>query len=488
MDHAINAPSGRLPEDTLPLNLGLVAGFVLPMVAAAVFPTYSIAVGNPSLESARQLGYPWTLAELCLVLFAIRRGYSIRSAWTRLSTPVQLAAALFLATFWLSSAFLSLHPGFSLQLTVGWSIHLLFLSALTHLFAARETVRLHDLWYGFALGMPALAVAIAVHFLWLPPGLSGLEHQIDWGTAIPGFISVRLFGAWAGAVLTFLIGVAWLDGSGKMPDRYLHWAISLAFGMMFWSGTRAAVVGSLLMLPIARCIGGRPRRRGLAWALMPRLAVAAILAILLQPYHDPAFSFLTDWLDPNLRTTPDTLTSGRLTLWRNALGVARHHLLLGTGAGSSWWLVALDGQRHVQPHNMIVQFLLNWGLVPTIPALLLIARALWVAHRAGWVDKNLLPFILVIDLLLFMALFDGMFHFSQFLMILSGCLAVCLARARHGECGRATDLPIPDGQTDNSDRAHTENHGPPIGAVRPRREPAVTIAPDRDLPARRRIV
>ncbi len=431
MTSASIAPLSRLAlpatdRDALPAWLGLVGGFALPMIAAALYATYDISMRSTWLEQTRQLGYVWLLGELALIVHAMRNGFTVRAAWTALPRWARVALALFLSTFWISSAVVSRHPDFSMGLTIGWALQLLFAAALAHLVAAVPVARLAEIWRGFALGLAALAVAIAVHFLWLPVSLRGWEHEIDWGNAIPGFISVRLFGSWCGAVLALLTGFAWRAEGDARHRRLLHLAIALAFGMMFWSGTRAALLGWLCSLPVAWMMAGRPRSRDVLTMLPAYLLVAVVLAIVLQPYGHPAFTFL-DALNPDQTRSADAFSSLRLTFWRHSLAVARDYPLLGTGAGSSWWLVPLGSGRHVQPHNAVVQFLLNWGVIPTLPALTLLIGGTWAAHRRARADRALLPFVLMLDCLLVMSLLDGMLHFAQFVMLIVGCLAICLA-------------------------------------------------------------
>ncbi|WP_028964942.1 O-antigen ligase family protein [Sphingomonas phyllosphaerae] len=412
--------------DALPRWLGLVGGFVLPMAAAMLYATYDIAMRSPTLEQMRQLGHLWLLGELALILHAVQCGFTMRAAWTALPRWARIALTLFLSTFWISSAFVSEHPDFSLGLTIGWAMQLLFAAALAYLAGMVPPARLAGVWHGFALGLAALAVAIAVHFTWLPAALRGWEHDINWGNAIPGFISVRLFGAWCGAVLALLTGVAWLSGGDARRRRALYLAMTLAFGMMFWSGTRAALLGWLCVLPVAGAMAGRPRSRAMLTTLPLYLLAGAALAILLQPYGHPAFT-LFDAFNPEMNRSADSFSSGRLSLWLAALDTARHHPLLGTGAGSCWWAIHAVGQHHVQPHNAVVQFLLNWGIIPTLPALALLVGGTWNAHRRARAERALLPFVLMLDCLLVMSLLDGMLHFAQFVMLIVACLAISLA-------------------------------------------------------------
>lgn len=410
------------------LMLGLVGGLALPLIAAILYLTYDIAVQPLGLEGTRQVGFVFLAGEVGLILLRVRRGLRYREQWRMLPRWARCCLALFAATFWISSAYVSPFRAFSLLLCVGWVFHLLFAGAVFDLATQVVPARRPDVWPGFVAGMAAVTVVTAVHFTVLPPDVAAHVHQIDWGSAIPGFISVRLFGAWTAAILTMLTGVAWTQ-SGEMPNRRLLFgAIALVFGLMFWSATRAAVVGWIGVLPLACIVAGPPRARDMITVLPLYLVVAAVIATLLRPYGHPAFTFF-DLLDPQLNASADAISSLRLTFWTKSLAIVRDYPLFGTGAGSSWWLITLGTARHVQPHNVLVQFLLNWGLVPTIPALALLGGAVLRAHARVRREHTLLPLLMMLDCLLVIGLFDGMFHFAQFIMLIVGTLALCLAPA-----------------------------------------------------------
>lgn len=410
----------------LPVVLGLGAGLVLPVIAAASFSTYTIAVTPLWLEFARQIGWLWFAGEAVLIAVASRRGFDVRTSWRRLPRWAQGALLLFVSTFWISSLTVSQHPAFSMILSLGWVMHLLFAAALFDLARCVQPSRLMEAWHGLVAGLAMMAVLIAIHFLWLPATLRGHERQVDWALAIPGFISVRLFGAWAGAILAFLIGVAWRWNARAERQHLIYGGTALAFAMMIWTTTRAAVLAGVCVLPVAWLIAGPPRSRGFVTVLPLYLIVAGLSVLPLQPYGDPAFTFF----EASNLGSADQIVSGRLTIWALALKAAAIHPWLGTGAGSSWWLVTIGGTytRHVQPHNALVQFLLNWGLLPTAAAVALLSRGTWQAHVAAHRHKPMLPFVLMLDSLLIMSMFDGMLHFAQFVMLIVGCLALCLAK------------------------------------------------------------
>lgn len=418
--------SMRLGRVDLPMALGLVGGLLLPLVSALLFPTYVQMIEPDWIENARHQGLVYLAGEVALVMVARHRGYDPAALFRTLPGWSRAALTLFLSTYWISSAFVSLLPSCSIMLSLGWAVHLLFAGAVFHLARDVAPERMERLWIGFAVGLGVLAIVTLAHFTLLPLGVRGHEREIDWGAAVPGFLSVRHFGSWTGAVLAGLTGLAWTQRDGR--GRHLvHAGVALAFGLTFWTATRAAVLGWAVVLPVAWIVADRPRRRGF-WTELPLWCLGAVaIASLLQPYGHPAYAF---WRAGGV-AAPDAYSSGRLTLWLNTLEVWRHHLLFGTGAGSTWWLVNLHGATFVQPHNAVVQFLMNWGLVATIPALALLGGATWHAHRAARRHRDLLPPLLMLDCLLAMSLLEGMLHFPQFVMLILGCLAICFAQTTH---------------------------------------------------------
>ncbi len=409
--------------------IGLVAGFVLPVIAALFYRTYHVTVASQGLEITRQLGLVYLAGEMLVLFHARHYGLDLTRIVRAMPIWAQLALTLFLSTFWISSVFVSPMVPFSLGLSLGWIVHLLFAASLYHLAISTTDIDPRAIATGFVAGLAALAVFIALHFAAVPDALFGQSVgsfsdpvNIDLGSAIPGFISSRLFGSWCGAVLALLTGIAWRCDGTRGRHR-LYMMLALAFCLTVWTATRAALLGWAVCLPIAWLLAGPPVSRTVYARLPIYLLAATVLALMLPPYGHGQFTFFR-WDSVG---SADAMASGRLTLWTNALHVAADYPLLGSGAGSNWWIVPSNGFHHVQPHNALVQFILNWGLIPTIPALVLIVGATWQVHRNARTCTTLVPLILMLDCLLVMSMLDGMLHFSQFIMLIFGCLALGLA-------------------------------------------------------------
>lgn len=423
---------GRTTTTDFNRMIGLIAGFGLPVIAALLYRTYHVAVASQGLETTRQLGFVYLAGEMLVLFHARHCGLDLTRIVRAMPIWAQLALTLFLATFWISSVFVSHMVPFSLGLSLGWVVHLLFAASLYHLATSATDIDPRAIANGFVAGLAALAVFIALHFAAAPDALFGRSVgfftdpvKIDLGSAIPGFISSRLFGSWCGAVLALLTGIAWRCDDTRGWHR-LYMMLALAFCLTVWTATRAALLGWGVCLPIAWLLAGPPASRTVYTRLPIYLLAATVLALMLPPYGDGQFTFFRG----DSMGSADAMATGRLTLWTNALHVAANYPLLGSGAGSSWWMVPLNGFYHVQPHNALVQFVLNWGLIPTIPALVLIVGATWKAHSNAKIRPALLPLILMLDCLLAMSMLDGMMHFAQFIMLIFGCLAISLAHPR----------------------------------------------------------
>ena len=391
-----------------------------------LFSTYTVSLSSPDWETARQLGLPFVIAELAIILFAAKRGFSSYDVWRKFPKNVRYLLIVFLWTFWISSVFVSTVKVVAIAHNLILLVHLIFAAAISHCVgpATAQSVRQMGKW--MASGLAVFCIMTAFAFIFHPPLSSMPNSEIVWQFAIPGFISVRLFGAFCGAVFCFLLGVLLIDEErGEVSIWHYLW-ITLSAGMMIWSGTRAAVVGSCVALCLVVLMFRlRPDKKAVI-AMMGSISFAALLAILLVPYGDTNFMLLV--LDDH--KSVDAVTGGRLNYWTAIWSAYQTVPLLGAGPFATFWILPPGQFTHVQPHNILLQFLISWGILATIPALLLLGIATWRVHRIVHDNRTVLPFLLMLDCLLVMSLFDGMTHFAQHLMLIMICYGVILGNAK----------------------------------------------------------
>ena len=104
--------------------------------------------------------------------------------------------------------------------------------------------------------------------------------------------------------------------------------------------------------------------------------------------------------------------------------------LLGAGSAASSWALPSTSQQHVQPHNVVLQFLLSWGIFGTAAALFLIARATHKAYIIARSAPLAIPFMAMVCCLLVNALFDGAFYFARHVMLMMIGFGVIFAIGR----------------------------------------------------------
>jgi exopolysaccharide production protein ExoQ len=396
----------------------LVSGLLI--FCGFVFSTYTISMPNTGMEQLRQLGLPFVLGELAFIFFAIRKGFQLESIWESCPSYVKWLVVLFLGTFGIGSAFFSQVALLSVIQNIFFLIHIVFACSIAQMIGRFGEDELTDMAKNVGIGLAIFCGMIAYAFIFHPPFSSMPDNKIIWQFAIPGFISVRLFGAFCGAIFCYFLGVLLLaDEKQKIGGWHYAW-ITLAAGMSIWSGTRAAVVGSLVALMLVAIALRVVPKMTTALSIMGCLVVATVAAIALIPYGDPTFMLFAT----GDASSADNLSGGRFGYWMMIWEAYQQVPWFGAGPFASHFMLPAGEVRHVQPHNIVLQFLTSWGIFATIFALALLAIATWKAHKIGQHDRQVMPFLLMLDCLLVMSLFDGMTHFAQHLMLIMICFGV----------------------------------------------------------------
>lgn len=412
------AQAGRLP----PAGLLALALMVPMIVSGVIFRTYDITMATLPMEMFRQFNFPFVLAEMVVIVAAAPGGFRVRDAVVRLDRPARWALAIFLVTFWIGGVFISRVPAFATPFNVIYLIHAIFLAAVLDLsrrWSADDTATFTRLAFVALLGF---AVMIAISFLMPPPGRA--VDTIRWQFAIPGFISLRLFGALVAPFAVLMLYLAVARGTERAYRGWIYAACALTVGMIVWSGTRAAVLGVAVSGVIALFWYRPPWTARTLTATTGAIAAGTVLALMLLPYGDPDFHlFLTSDFLGGTRT----MASGRVELWLASLEAYRTVIPFGAGPGASAWIIPPELGTQIQPHNLLVSFLLNWGIFATAAALYLLVRVVVAAHRHARRAAGAVPFVLAADCLLVIGFFDGTFHFAQHLMVWMAMTGVSLA-------------------------------------------------------------
>lgn len=401
----------------------IALALMVPMfVSGLVFNTYEVALASLPLEILRQLNAPYLLAELVFIGLAAARGFKPSMAWRHLDRPTRLAAAIFLTVFWIGGVAVSEVAPFATLFNISYLLHVVFGCAVAHLAGKADTGGVSGFGKLTGLLLLFLAIAIAIQFARPPAGRT--VESIQWQFALPGFISVRLFGAVMAPCLVFFAWLAVERGNEPQFRRWVLPACTLASGMLCWSGTRAGLLGCAATGLVALGYFRLRMRRGMVLPVACAVIAGGLAGMALAPYGDPAFLLYS----PSDLLSADAATGGRLSFWVATWDAYLSVKWFGAGPGATAWILPATQWPHIQPHNIILEFLLNWGLIGAAAAVYLLARLIAALHRRAARDRALVPFVLLADCLLVIAVFDGTFHFAQHLMLGAAAAGIVLAR------------------------------------------------------------
>jgi O-antigen ligase len=325
---------------------------------------------------------------------------ALAAAWQRL--PLRSWLALWIAGALVLSLALSPHPAPATTMAANWLL-LGTVGLLVNGLVARDPADGRRLLGALAGG--ALVGCVVVMGGW---SLAG-------GGLLPLYAHHRIFGlhliggAVASAALLATVSparrgrVAWLAVGGVV------WA-----GLL-WSGGRAPVLAVLAALGGWIAVASSALRRQLLLAVALLLPLGLVLSALLWT-DQPELGWWHAWNRGGAATAPGEtavarFTSTRSEFWSAALGHAREHPWIGRGPDSYRYLTPkLDGQ---QPHNFLVQLLLDLGIAGALPVLLALGGLAWRGSRQALGargENGGAPWLAVAAASTLAGLLDGVFY------------------------------------------------------------------------------
>ena len=335
---------------------------------------------------------------------------------------------------WLSVVLADNRPGHKLLATLQYSGYLL-IAAYTFMLARFLLLQRLSLLQLFLLMAGGTVVLMLL--------LLGFYHLADapnaqlWGLDPPVGIHARIMGMLA-SVSVLACTVALLFGRQSLARCLLPLAgVFLCCGFLVWTGSRMSMLVTLLTLLLLAGLAAWQGR--LNWRrLLPVLLVMALSVPVAERFAVLGWTGLqravsvsalpaADQAAP-LFETANTLSSGRMAIWRASLqGVSRAPWF---GLGPHGYLFMPERpDRYYQSHNMLLQFLLEWGLVGAgllLAVLLLLAwqglKKLPQAVREG--DQDYLVAAAVVFSLTLNGMTDGTYFMMVPLFMLATAFAV----------------------------------------------------------------
>lgn len=367
----------------------------------------------------RFFSLPTLIIESIVIGIALAKGVRPLGIVRSLPLSAQAALAIIVAIDLGTAMFVALDPGSAILRANTTLIHICFGLSAAGLVGQASAQFDRDIWrlivgglllYAMLLVIFVALIADPVHFDWDHLGLavSNIRHL--------GFF--LLVGASASLALALLT---------EHSLAYWGWVLAATIftGLMFWSGSRNPV----LALSMAGVIGAttvpamRTWKAAMGWAVS-MIGGAAISLVHVPPH--PAFGLYRMFFSVSLEDA-DAVSSGRLEIWTGALQAFTERPIFGFGEAQFIKVVPEALSIYHHPHNLVLQFLVQWGAVGALCAMALLIWAWWrIAHLARVSADKMLPAFLVLTALGAASFFDGIFFFVYPGMVVTLTIALAL--------------------------------------------------------------
>ena len=294
--------------------LGILIGIVMPVVSMLFCFNFSHKIATEWVRWPRLIEVPFVMSEMIVILYALSTGLTPSAFWKPLPRDVKVALAVLIMGLFTSSIFISAFPVQSLTVSMFTIVHLLFALSVFHLAAAANSSDRAAFLNALGAGLVSLAVLTAWKFNFPPPLWQVPGGMIEWDAALPGFISVRHFGSWTGAIAAgFMAALLYKEDVKRFSSAQFFYG--LAAMLTIWSGTRAAIFAIVVTAIIVGVLHRRlPRFQNVA-VLAMLTGAALTVAWLLLPKNEPDFLLFTT----SDVSSGAAFSGGRLSLWAATL-------------------------------------------------------------------------------------------------------------------------------------------------------------------------
>ena len=268
------------------------------------------------------------------------------------------------------------------------------------------------------------------------PNLDGGKFAVD----PPLNSHIRYTGIQAMAALSFFFALFFNKFSFTINNFFNAMILILLWSFLFWLGGRGSVLSILCALIFVGCVFYFKKINGKSFYLV--MLAAASVGILISEW---LAVFNWNGFFYNFNRTVDNignvaqLSTGRLDIWKESWVVIKDNLLLGLGSQGFYYMPSrvMEGsviQAHgtiIQPHNLILQFLIEWGLIGTVLFIIVLVKAFWSGFKlhvlgGGLINKYALAAGAVIVTLSANGLTAGTYYHPKPLIYLAIAFAILI--------------------------------------------------------------
>lgn len=375
-----------------------------------------------SWQSAARLFFlPALYGEISICIVAVARGLSFAKFVEKLPYFVKIILGLWLILLCVSTFFADANPSVAILGAGFWFVHLLFSFAILYLIqeAGIEALHLERL----AIILPT-AAALAGLIVYAFANAKGLDGDMEWVSYLPGFANLRHTGyIFAPAIAISLASMA------AKPREFVKSHMLLLIvnsALVLWLGSRGAIFGILVAFVVCfACFSEMRSTRFLSKAAFAG-TFGALLSILAPlPQHSAFGALQRFWMGSSGAAE---FSSGRLGFWAEAWEMIVGRPMIGHGSFQFQFVSTNAAGIYKHPHNSILQFLFDWGMIGGLSFLVLMGFAVYAAFFTSKCPRTVkLLSTMGFATLFAYSLIDGLFFYAYPIAISIVFLALPIA-------------------------------------------------------------
>jgi len=371
------------------------------------------------------LAFEWIFIYIYIVL--------LRPLPSIMATIRQNQAVFGLAVLWGASVTVSLLTS-PLHLSNEPAAVIRYVQTLSHVvffLFVRNFIGQHPIslrWPLLAIPLSVVVVSAVMSFLLYGEDLTSADTANRWFGNHPLNAHMRHTGYLITAGIGIMIGFC-LSGHERAANRSAVLLLLIVlFTFLFWTGGRGAVLSVVFAFAATGLVvwikGGSVRFLGIAFivSLFAGLVLSELLAVF--PWNGVLQMVFRSIQSQDL----GQLSTGRIDIWRSAWDSVKDHLVFGLGPHGYYFMP--NRIFGVQPHSVVLQFLVEWGGVGALLFTTLLAIGFYRGLREHVLDVkiNMNPTRIAAGALILAlavhGLYDGTFFHPQPSLYLAFCFAV----------------------------------------------------------------
>lgn len=378
---------------------------LIPVIRIAML---SSADGDFSVmqNAARIAWLPTLFLEIVVFVLAVLNGLNLGQMIGRMSRLWKVVLGMWLVAMVIATVQAGDLLGHAIRGAIFWTIHLLFFVSVGHLLA--KGAALPGNMSRFALAIP-LSAAFSGLCIMVFAYITGLDSGFNWLEHLPGFAHIRHTGyIFAPAIA---VSIAHVATRSDRTNRIHYILIAANTAFVLWLGSRGPVFGLLGGFAVCALAFSEIRSFRLIRNLAAATGIGAILSVIIPAPATPLFGAIQRFW--NGQADPGSFSSGRTDFWLESLSLIAERPLFGYGAHTFQFLGETAKGFSKHPHQSLLQFIFDWGLIGGGAFLCMIGLLIFKAYVKNGSPNNVkLTSALVVSTLLSFSLIDGIYFYS----------------------------------------------------------------------------